>query len=213
MRANIAATKTNLLKTKKTLTLTEEGYELLDEKRRLLISELTALVHVVDKMQRDVDNALRDAYILVDKAVVVMGRKKMEELSFSIDIKNNISITQRRVMSVNMPVVDLKTIENAPYYSPLQVSFYVEEVIVRFREIIKLLAQLAEKKIALLRIAKEVQKTIRKVKALEKIHLPFYRETLKYINDRLDEESRESFSMLKIIKERLRSVPDKGLRS
>ncbi|MEI8349949.1 MAG: V-type ATP synthase subunit D [Candidatus Omnitrophota bacterium] len=205
MRANIAATKTNLLKTKKTLALTEEGYGLLDEKRRLLISELTALVHIVDKVQRELDNAMQDAYEVVDKAIVVMGRKKMEELSFSIDIKNNISITQRRVMGVNMPAVDLKIVENAPYFSPLQVSFYVEEVIAKFKDIVKLLAQLAEKKIALLRIAKEVQKTIRKVKALEKIHLPFYRETLKYITDRLDEESRESFSMLKIIKERLRS--------
>jgi len=205
MRANIAATKTNLLKTKKTLALTEEGFELLDEKRRLLIGELTALVHIVDKVQRELDSALRDAYALVDRAVVIMGRKKMEELSYSIDIKNNITIAQRRVMGVNMPAVDLKITEHAPYFSPLQVSFYVEEVISKFRDVMQLLAQLAEKKIALLRIAKEVQKTIRKVKALEKIHLPFYRETLKYINDRLDEESRESFSMLKIIKERLRS--------
>jgi V/A-type H+-transporting ATPase subunit D len=81
----------------------------------------------------------------------------------------------------------------------------VDEVIIRFKEILKLITQLAEKKIALIRIAKEVQKTIRKVKALEKIYLPFYEDSVKYISDRLDEDSREAFSMLKLIKERIRN--------
>ena len=203
MRANIAATKTNLLRVKKTLALTEEGYELLDEKRRLLITELTSIIHVVDKFQRDLDEAIAKAYVLVDRATIVMGRQKMEALSTAIDIKSSITISSRRVMGVNIPAIDLKIIENEPFYSPVGVSFYADEVIVRFKEIIKLISQLAEKKIALLRIAKEVQKTIRKVNALEKIHLPYFRETLKYINDRLEEEARESFSMLKLIKERL----------
>jgi len=203
MRANIAATKTNLLRVKKTLALTEEGFGLLDEKRRLLITELTSIIHVVDRFQRELDEAMAKAYVVVDRATIVMGRQEMEALSAAIDIKSSITISNRRVMGVNIPAVDLKVIENEPFYSPVGVSFYADEVIVRFKEIIKLISQLAEKKIALLRIAKEVQKTIRKVNALEKIHLPYYRETLKYINDSLEEEARESFSMLKLIKERL----------
>jgi V/A-type H+-transporting ATPase subunit D len=106
-------------------------------------------------------------------------------------------------MGVTIPIVNLKTAENPPYYSPYETSFYVDETIVKFKEAIKLLAQLAEKKIALLRLAKELQKTIRKVNALEKIYLPYYSMSLKYIGDRLDEESRDAFSMLKLIKERL----------
>ncbi len=203
MRANIAATKTNLLKIKRTLALTQEGYELLDEKRRLLITELTSIIHVVDRFQRELDEVIAKAYASVDRATIVMGRQKMEALSAAIDIKNSIVISGRRIMGVNIPAVDLKMVENEPFYSPIGVSFYADEVIVKFKEIIKLITQLAEKKIALMRIAKEVQKTIRKVNALEKIHLPYFRETLKYINDSLEEESRESFSMLKLIKERL----------
>ena len=203
MRANIAATKTNLLRVKKTLALTEEGYELLDEKRRLLITELTSIIHVVDRFQRELDEVLAKAYVLVDKATMVMGRQKLEALSMAIDIKSSITIFQRRIMGVNIPSIDLTITENEPYYSPVGVSFYADEVVVKFKEILRLISQLAEKKIALLRIAKEVQKIIRKVNALEKIHLPFYRQTLKYINDSLEEEARESFSMLKLIKERL----------
>ena len=203
MRANIAATKTNLLRIKKTLSLTEEGYELLDEKRRLLITELTSIIHVVDRFQRELDEVLAKAYILVDKATTVMGRQKLEALSMAIDIKSSVTISNRRIMGVNIPAIDLKITENEPYYSPVGVSFYADEVVVKFKEILQLISQLAEKKIALLRIAKEVQKTIRKVNALEKIHLPYYRQTLKYINDSLEEEARGSFAMLKLIKERL----------
>ena len=203
MRANIAATKTNLLRVKKTLSLTEEGYELLDEKRRLLITELTSIIHVVDRFQRELDEALAKAYVLADRATIVVGRQKLEALSMAMNIKSSVAISNRRIMGVNIPAIDLKIIENEPYYSPVGVSFYVDAVVVKFKEILKLISQLAEKRIALLRIAKEVQKTIRKVNALEKIHLPYYRQTLKYINDSLEEEARGAFSMLKLIKERL----------
>ena len=83
MKINIAATKTNLLKSKKLLSLTKEGHDLLDEKRRILINELTSIVHIVDKLQREVDIAMQSAYGLVDKTIIIMGRKKLEELSFS----------------------------------------------------------------------------------------------------------------------------------
>ncbi len=203
MRANIPATKTNLLRTKKTLALTLEGYELLDEKRRLLMAELTATIDIVDKQQRSLEEALFKAYHTIDKAVVVMGKRKLEELALSIDIKSNITISQKRIMGVHIPSIKLEITDNLPCYGPVGVSLYADEAISDFKEILVLIAQLAEKKIALFRIAKEVQKTIRKVNALEKIHIPFFKDTLKYITDTLEEESRESFSMLKLIKERL----------
>jgi V/A-type H+-transporting ATPase subunit D len=200
MKADIAATKTNLLRVKKALALTEEGHELLDEKRKILLSELTAVVDSVDQHQREVDGAFKEAYEMVDKAVVGIGRKRLEELSFSIDIKSELSISQRRVMGVTVPLVDLRIRESPPYYSLYEVNLYVDEGIVKFKEVLRLLAILAEKKITLLRLARETQRTIRKVNALEKIHLPYYRDTLKYIGDRLDEESRDAFAMLKLIK-------------
>ncbi|MDD5194985.1 MAG: V-type ATP synthase subunit D [Candidatus Omnitrophica bacterium] len=204
MNINIAATKTNLLKVKKSLSLTQEGYELLDEKRRILINEMTAVLHVVERLTRDLDSALRDAYAIVDKAIVVMGKKRLEELGLAVNIKYDLTIAHRRIMGVSIPIIDLKILEKPPYYSSLGVSFYVDEAIAKFRDVIVLIAKLAEKKLALLRLAKEVQKTIRKVNALEKIYLPYYREAVKFVSERLDEESRESFSMLKLIKARLK---------
>jgi V/A-type H+-transporting ATPase subunit D len=200
MKVNIAATKTNLLKTKKSLALTKEGFELLDEKRRILLSELTAIIESVDMHQEQVDKALADAYKIVDRAVVAAGKRRCEAMSYAVDIKSELSISQRRVMGVTVPVISLDIRDRPPYYSPHGVNLNVDEAIERFKAVLPLLAQLAEKKITLLRLAEEAQKTIRKVNALEKIYIPYYTDTVKYISERLDEESRDSFSMLKLIK-------------
>ncbi|MGE5308987.1 MAG: V-type ATP synthase subunit D [Deltaproteobacteria bacterium] len=205
MRINVAATKTNLFKMRKSLELTREGYDLLDEKRRILLEELTALVDAVDRFQSETDDALRKAYDELDRAVVLMGRTKVEDISFSIDTRNSLTISHRRIMGVHIPVIALEVVEKAPYFRSFDTSLAVDETIRRFRDVMRLLASLAEKKIALLRIAAEVQKTIRKVNALEKIYIPYYQEAVKYIGDRLDEESRDAFALLKLIKNR-RSV-------
>ena len=203
MKVNIAATKTNLLNVKKSLEITQEGYELLDQKRRILMSELSTIIHMADQVQGEFEAALQKGYALMDKAVVAAGRRKLEEITFSMNIKNDISLSQRKIMGVDIPVVSLVILDHPPYYSPYEVSLYVEEVRLKFKEIIQLLAQVAEKRVALWRIARELQKTVRKVNALEKIYLPYYRNAFKYISERLDEEAREAFSMLKLIKERM----------
>jgi len=200
MSITIAATKTNLLKTKKSLSLTQEGFELLDEKRRILLDELAAIIDSVDRYHAQVDSALAEAYALVDKATVSLGRKRMEELSYSVNIKSELSISQRKVMGVAVPLVNLGVRDNPPYYSLHEVNSNVDEAVAKFKEVVKLLAALAEKKITLLRLSEEARKTIRKVKALEKIYLPYYRQAYKYIGDRLDEEARDAFALLKLIK-------------
>ncbi len=200
MKITIAATKTNLLKAKKSLSLTREGFELLDEKRKILMAELTAIVDSVDTLQEQVDQALAKGYALVDRAVVAMGRQAVEEVSLSVDIANEIGLSQRRVMGVSVPLISLRLVDNPPYYSAFESSMYVDEAILQFRRTLELIAGLAEKKIALLRMAQEARKTIRKVNALEKIYLPYYQQAVKHISDRLDEESRDAFAMLKLIK-------------
>jgi V/A-type H+-transporting ATPase subunit D len=199
VKLNIAATKTNLLSIKKSLALTKEGYELLDEKRKILINELNSVIDVAEKLESDLNKMLKDAYATVDRGIVVMGRSRAESLSFAGGIKNEISISNRRVMGVDIPMVKLKITDNPPYHSSHGVSFYLEEAIVKFKEALKIIAQLAEKKIALLRIAEEVFRTIRK------IYIPNYEDTFKNISERLDEEDRESFCMLKMIKARLKN--------
>lgn len=203
MRITIPATKANFLKTRQTLSLTEEGHRLLDEKRKILMAELTSIMYDVAEIQENFEKTLKEAYTALDMAIISAGKRRIESLSSAVNIEAGLSISRKRTMGVSIPVIEMNVSESVPYFGSAGVNLRVDEAVRLFKEVLNLLSRLAEKKIALIRIAREIQKTIRKVNALEKIHIPSYRETLKFISDSLDEESREGFTMLKLIKERL----------
>jgi len=93
--------------------------------------------------------------------------------------------------------------EYAPYYSPMGTSFWIDYTLSFFREVLKLLGKLSELKISVLRLANEVKKTIRKVNALEKIAVPDLKETVHYIESRLEENERDMFILMKMVKQNL----------
>jgi len=65
------------------------------------------------------------------------------------------------------------------------------------------MGKLAELKISVIRLANEVKKTIRKVNALEKIAIPDLKDTVLYIQSRLEENERDMFVLMKLVKQRL----------
>ncbi|HXK45291.1 MAG TPA: V-type ATP synthase subunit D, partial [bacterium] len=101
--------------------------------------------------------------------------------------------------------ISLQLKENLPFFSPVGGHYYIDEAIVLMKQAIQSITELAEKKTALIRLEREFQKTTKKVNALEKIHIPYYGEVVRFISDRLDEESREAFATLKEIKKKLAS--------
>ncbi|HPP66514.1 MAG TPA: V-type ATP synthase subunit D [bacterium] len=200
MAIKIPATKTNLLKTKDTLSLCKEGYELLDEKRRLLLMEITSLTETIERLQANVNNALSEAYSALEKAIVVMGKARIEDIAAGSDIDIKMDISEKKLMGTGIPSISLTLEENSPFVSPVGIHPTVDQALMLLKEAIKHIAELAEKKIAFQRLEKEFQKTTKKVNALEKIHIPYYSNIVKIISDRLDEESRETFATLKELK-------------
>jgi V/A-type H+-transporting ATPase subunit D len=79
----------------------------------------------------------------------------------------------------------------------------VDEAVSRFRAALELMGRLAELKVSIMRLAREVKKTIRKVNALEKIAIPELQETVKIIQERLEENERDMFVLMKMVKSRL----------
>jgi len=72
-----------------------------------------------------------------------------------------------------------------------------------FKEVLKLMGKLSELKISVLRLANEVKKTIRKVNALDKIAIPDLKQTVHYIQSRLEENERDMFVLMKMVKQNL----------
>ena len=202
-RYKIAPTKTNLFKTKREQEFAKEGHQLLEQKRDILVGELMAMINKALKAQKDVDEALREAYSALQQAVVRMGREKVKAASKAVSLRAKINAGKREVIGVRLPVIDVAFEDNPPYYSLRETSPWLDESVHLFKNVLKLLGSMAQLKISVFRIAEEVRKTSRRVNALEKIYLPDYEETIKYIDNVLDEQSREAFFVLKLIKSRL----------
>lgn len=208
---NYAPTKTNLLRLKNDLKFAQQGYELLDQKRNILIIELLALVDQAADFQNRVENALAEAYKHLEETVFDMGKLKVQYLTGAVNMSTDITIDSRRVMGVSLPVIETRFSENPPYYSPMGTSFWIDSSLENFKEALKLLGKLSELKISVLRLAGEVKKTIRKVNALEKIAIPNLKETVHYIESRLEENERDMFVLMKIVKENLEQKRQKSM--
>jgi V/A-type H+/Na+-transporting ATPase subunit D len=198
-----APTKTNLLQLRSDLKFAQQGYELLDQKRNILIIELLALLDQTVDFQDRVETALATAYNALEEAILDMGKLKVQYLTGAVNISTNITVRSRRVMGVTLPVIETEFQERPPYYSPLGNSFWIDSSLYFFKEVLKLLGKLSELKISVLRLANEVKKTIRKVNALEKIAIPNLKETVHYIQSRLEENERDMFVLMKMVKESL----------
>jgi len=210
MKTNIAPTKTNLLSLGHELKFARLGYELLDQKRNILVIELLNLVDQAADHEEKVEKALAEAYRTLEEAVIDMGKLKVTQVASAINIESRVKITQRKVMGVGLPVVDTGFDDYPPYYSPMNNSFWIDSSLNEFKAVLQIMGKLAELKISIMRLAREVKKTIRKVNALEKIAIPELKETVKYIQNRLEENERDMIILLKMIKTRLEKKKEKS---
>ena len=203
MDTSIAPTRSNLMKLKDELQFSRLGYELLDQKRSILVSELLMLVDQAVDYQNKVEKALLDADKALEEAVMHMGRLRVGNLSGAIDINSSISLGKRKVMGVLLPKVDTQFSGDGPFFSPEGTSMLSEVAISKYREALSLMGKMAELKVSIMRLSREVKKTIHKVNALEKIVIPDKMETLSYLQSRIEESERESFVLLKAVKENM----------
>ncbi|MFW6138039.1 MAG: V-type ATP synthase subunit D [Spirochaetota bacterium] len=206
----VPPTKTSLMKLKDQLKFAELGHELLDQKRNILIVELLGLVDQTADHQKRIEESLATAYRSLEHAVLDMGKLKVQHLSSAVNIQADVEIKSRRVMGVTLPVVNTNFFENPPHYSPMGNSFWIDGALNDFKSALKLMGKLAELKISVQRLASEVKKTIRKVNALEKIAIPELKDTINYIQSKLEENERDMFVLMKMVKSRLEKKESPG---
>jgi len=117
---------------------------------------------------------------------------------------HEVGVSEARVMGINLPTVNVKVQPMAAEFAPGSGAVQSDEVMKRFLEALQAIGTLAEVENAVVRLSRELKKTQRRVNALEKIFLPDYRETIKYITDVLEERERDSFVIMKMTKAKLR---------
>ena len=200
MAVQAVPTKGNLIATKKSLELAKGGFELLDRKRNILVREIMALINHATEIQNKIDSTYSSAYIALQKANITLGI--CDELSNTVKEDNSLELSYRSVMGVEIPIVSIAdTEENSGVpYGLYSSNSMLDEAYLKFIEVKKLTADLAEIENSVYRLADAIKKTQKRANALKNIMIPRFEKTVKFITDALDEKDREEFSRLKVIK-------------
>lgn len=202
-KLNVAPTKSNLLVLKKQLAFAEEGYDLLEQKRQILIFELMSRMGRVRDAQHEVAEALRRAFRALREARLDSGSEALDRAILAVSMDHRVDISDQHLMGMNIPHVTVQTQPVSAQFGVGGTTANTDAAMKRFVEVLPLLAELAELENAVMRLARELRKTQRRCNALSRIFMPDYRETINYITGALEERERESFVIMKMIRDRL----------
>lgn len=198
MAVKVFPTKANLMNTKKSLELAKLGYDLMDRKRNILIREMMLLIDKAGEVQQKIDSTYSQAYAALQRANITLGM--CEEFSGATPIDDGLKIDYRSVMGVELPTVQLEDSRLDLRYGWSDTNSQLDEAYLRFDEVKKLTARLAEVESSVYKLANAIKKTQKRANALSNIIIPQFQETIKYITEALEEKEREDFSRLKVIK-------------
>ena len=194
MAVQAVPTKGNLITSKKSLALAKTGYELLDKKRNILVREMMTLIDRATEIQTKIDVTYSQAYLALQRANITLGY--IDDLAKTVPEDNSLKLSYRSVMGVEIPIVtiDEDSQENGLFFGLDVTNSAFDEAYMRFREVKRLTADLAEVENSVYRLADSIKKTQKRANALKNIMIPRFEETVKFITDALEEKDREEFS-------------------
>ena len=192
-------TRMELLKQKKRLETAQRAHDLLEEKRDELIQRFFPLLKEVRRLRKKVQDELIKAYGDFQVAKMINWGKEIEQCLLLPAVRCNVKIS--RFTSLGSPQFEIK-IEGDPLcYGFYESNWKLDEGIRSFQQVLSDLLELAQKEEEVKRLAREIERTRRRVNALEHIFIPQIKEIVKYITMKLDERERAHIVNLMKIKQ------------
>ncbi len=204
-RLNVNPTRMELSKLKKKLESARRGHKLLKDKRDELMRQFMNLIKENRQLRSEVEAAIIDANRYMAVAGSVMQREVLETALMLPKQEVELEVGEKNVMSVNIPVFDPKYRSNDTNdiysYGTAFTSIDLDGAVSSLSKIFPKMIRLAEVEKACQLMADEIEKTRRRVNALEHIMIPDYQETIKYITMKLSENERNTTTSLMKVKD------------
>ena len=193
--SGVSPTKGYLMETKRRILTVERGTEFLKLKRDQLAKELTESLDVLKGRRGLLLGNLKEAYGALTAAYLSLGPTEVQSQTRSIKNTLDLEVLPKSVMGVVYPTVRIIGKPEVSAELDITLAYASDKVF----EIIEELIRLAEFEERVERIADELGTTSRKVNALENMVIPDMRYIIKFIEDKLDEESMEELVRMKLI--------------
>lgn len=204
-RLNVNPTRMELSKLKKKLTSARRGHKLLKDKRDELMRQFMILIKENRQLRTEVETAISEANRYMAVAGSVMQSKVLETALMLPKQEVELEVGEKNVMSVYIPEFKTKyrsSDTNDIYsYGMAFTSIDLDGAVNSLSAILPKMIRLAELEKACQLMADEIEKTRRRVNALEHIMIPDYEETIKYITMKLSENERSTTTSLMKVKD------------
>jgi V/A-type H+-transporting ATPase subunit D len=204
MKLNVNPTRMELLKLRKRVKTARRGYKLLKEKRDGLMKQFMAIIKEARSLREKTEENLPSAFKSFLFAAADMRPEVLEEALAFPSQKVSLETGIKNVMSVNVP--EFKFVQKGDFlcYGLTSTSSQLDDSLETFSQILADMIKLAEIEHTASLLAAEIEKTRRRVNALEYVLIPNLEETVKFITLKLDEQERASITSLMRIKELVR---------
>ena len=204
-RLNVNPTRMELTLLKRRQVTARRGHKLLKDKRDELMKQFLDIVRQNKALRIKVEQALVAAAGSFTVAAAAMSPAQMEQALLYPKQSVELDYTLKNIMSVNVPVYQtcMATDDAADIYPYgfAATPGELDDAVSHIAEILPSLLELAqtEKTVQLLSI--EIEKTRRRVNALEYVMIPQFEETIRYISMKLEENERGNLSRLMKVKD------------
>ena len=202
---NVKPTRMELNRTKARLKTATRGHKLLKDKRDELMRQFLLIIKQNKELRQKVETGLSEAMAAMSVASAVMSPDMMEQALMYPKQSVEVGLELKNVMSVEVPEYSFKTKSDDPNeiypYGYAMTSGELDDAIGLFSQTFRDMLELARVEKTMQLLAQEIEKTRRRVNALEYVMIPEMQETIKYITMKLEENERANITRLMKVKD------------
>ncbi|MCM8795386.1 MAG: V-type ATP synthase subunit D [Candidatus Omnitrophica bacterium] len=205
MLLKVNPNRMELLRLRRRLILAQRGHKLLEDKLEQMLRRFTLLVKEIETARQDFN--LRTERMLRDLLYCrITSEKEDFKSSLSKIIQElKIRISFLKILNVKVPVFEIEKFKIDRQYDFFKTSAQLDLVIAQARDYLGSLLRLAQLLKTLEILSFEIERTRRRVNALEFLLIPYIQDTIRYINQKLAEFERGNLTRLMRIKEIIRA--------
>ena len=205
MRLNINPNRMELLKVRRRLILARRGHKLLKDKQDELVRQFILLAKKASDLRSEVEKKLSELYKTYIMTKAVQSQIITDFIISSSEQKVEIERSQKIFMNIPLDKFSLNFPQTDEQYNFFNASSKMDFVISNAKELLPEIINLSQSEFQLRLISLEIERTRRRVNALEYIFIPSLIETTKYITMKMSELERDSITRLMRVKEIVRS--------
>jgi len=200
-KLNLNPTRQELLKLKVKLKTAKRGHKLLKDKRDGLMKHFMSIIREAKDLREKVEQLLGQGFFSFVFFSAKMRRSVIEEALLVPSQKVSLVATTKNVMGTEVPQFSYRQEGNFLCYDLATTSTSLDRSLQVFSKTLQDMVKLAEVEHSAKLLASEIEKTRRRVNALEYVFIPNIEETIKYITAKLNEQERGALVTLMKVKD------------